>query len=342
LKRLDSYWQTRNPVALTLLPLSWLFCASAVVRRLAYGRGWLRMHRLPVPVIVVGNITVGGTGKTPLVIRLVAILRSLGLRPGVVSRGYGGRVGQGPPRRVTPESDPGEVGDEPVLIARRCGVPVWVSPRRAEAGRALLAHSDCVVLICDDGLQHYALARDLEIAVMDGRGAGNGLCLPAGPLREPLGRLGAVDLRVLNGGDGEDGALRMQLHPGQAVSLRHPDRAMPLAAFAGQRVHALAGIGHPARFFATLREAGVEPIEHPFPDHHAYSPADIRFGDGCAVLMTEKDAVKCGPFAGSEHWAVPVDAQLEAAFERRLGDLLGGSTLGQTTARHSGMPDLQG
>jgi tetraacyldisaccharide 4'-kinase len=234
------------------------------------------------------------------------------------------------------------VGDEPVLIARRCAVPVWVAADRTAAGRALLEHADCDVLVCDDGLQHYALARDLEIAVLDSRGAGNGFCLPAGPLREPVARLASVDIRVRNGPRGDGNELEMRLLPADAFNLREPRRLQPLAAFAGQRVHAVAGIGNPARFFATLRAAGLTLIEHPFPDHHAFRPGDIRFGDGRAVLMTEKDAVKCRVFAGPEHWAVPVDAQLEVAFERRLRELLGGHSLGQTTPGHPGLPDLQG
>ncbi len=334
------WWRSRGLLALALSPLAALFCALASLRRLAYRRGWLRSQRLPVPVIVVGNITVGGTGKTPLVVHLVELLRAMGHRPGVVSRGYGGRPSPDP-RPVTAAGDPRELGDEPVLIARRTGCPVWVAPRRTRAARALLQHNDCDVLVCDDGLQHYALQRDLEIALVDGRGLGNGLCLPAGPLRERPARLGCVDAVVANGAD-RPGAWRMDLQPDGLLSVAAPERARPLQALAGQRVHALAGIGSPARFFETLRRAGLRPLEHGFTDHHRFLPGEIRFDDDLPVLMTEKDAVKCSSFAGPQHWYLRVSARLDTAAERRLRELLRGLRYGQATAQDSGLPPVQG
>jgi tetraacyldisaccharide 4'-kinase len=316
------WWRPHHPVAWLLRPLSWLFRALVVMRRQAYRYGWLRVERLSVPVIVVGNITVGGAGKTPLVIRLVELARTCGLRPGVIARGYGGDAGDWP-QAVEPDSDPHRVGDEPVLIVRRTGCPVWVGPHRVEAGRALLAGSDCDLLLCDDGMQHYALARDLEIAVIDERGLGNRLCLPAGPLREPPSRLKRVDLVVGNGTTPE-GGLRMDLVLDALVPLLDSRSGVSPAVFAGRRVHAVAGIGNPSRFFESLRAAGLYVIEHPFPDHHPFAPDEIRFDDGLPVLMTEKDAVKCRSFAGPEHWLARVSARLDSDLEQRLSELIRG------------------
>ncbi len=275
---------------------------------------------LPVPVIVVGNIAVGGTGKTPFVIWLVERLREWGWRPGVISRGYGGSAPQYP-FAVCADSDPSHCGDEPLLIARRCECPVVVAPDRVAAARALLAQSAVDVIVADDGLQHYRLGRDLEICLVDGaRGLGNAALLPAGPLREPPQRLREVDLVVANGPGWDDAALRplrMQLHSEQAHNLLS-GAAQPLAAFRGRRVHAVAGIGRPARFFEMLRAAGIDAIEHPFADHHAYVPAELAFGDALPVLMTEKDAVKCGAFAAPAWWAVPVCAQLDPVDAARV------------------------
>jgi tetraacyldisaccharide 4'-kinase len=272
-----------------------------------------REQRLPVPVVVVGNIAVGGTGKTPFVIWLVERLREWGWRPGVVSRGYGGRAREWP-QRVLPGSDPALVGDEPVLVARRAGCPVVVGPDRVAAARALLDGGAVDVVVSDDGLQHYRLWRDLEIAVVDAtRGLGNGRLIPAGPLREPPSRLGEVALVVANGPGWTAPAGRqvtMRLAAWQAEAL---DGSGPrlLSDFAGQTVHAVAGIGNPARFFAMLSQQGIGLVVHPFPDHHAFARADLEFGDGLPVLMTEKDAVKCRAFGAPNQWVVPVEARLE-------------------------------
>lgn len=281
-------------------------------RRGLYRRGWLRTTRLPVPVVVVGNLTAGGAGKTPLVIALVEALQARGFKPGVVSRGYGGnsRV----PRLLDATPDPAQVGDEPCLIRLRTGVPVAVGADRPAAAHLLLA-SSVDVIIADDGLQHYALARDVEICVVDGvRRFGNGRLLPAGPLREPLSRLRGVDFVVANGGAVQPGEVPMQLALHDAVSLVQPVQKKPLRDFAGSRVRAVAGIGNPGRFFQALRGLGIDVVEHPFPDHHRYTRADFDAGDGLAVLMTEKDAVKCRGFAQAGWWMVPAAADLPDSF----------------------------
>ena len=300
-------WYGRHFLSILLAPLSWLFCAVAVGRRWAYRQGLLRSEALPVPVIVVGNITVGGTGKTPLVCWLTGFLRRQGFAPGILTRGYGGS-GTNRPILVTPRSDPIQVGDEPVLLARRGGCPVAVGPDRLAAGRLLLDRHRCDIIVTDDGLQHYRLRRDLEIAVVDGeRGLGNGRCLPAGPLREPARRLSSVGLVVYNGRGPEDARV-MHLRPGRLVNLVHVGRREALAAFRGRRVTAVAGIGNPDRFFALLRGEGLDLDTRTYGDHHAFSAGDAAQWGAGPVLMTEKDAVKCAPFAGPEFWFLPVDA----------------------------------
>ena len=319
---LESHWYRKTPLTLLLLPLSWLFCAVALVRRWVYRAGLLKVERLPVPVVVVGNISVGGTGKTPMVAWLVALLRREGFRPGIVSRGYGGKARHWP-QQVRPDSDPQMVGDEAVLLARRCRCPMAVGPDRPAAARALLEYSDCDIIISDDGMQHYRLGRDVEIAVVDGvRRFGNGHCLPAGPLREPLRRLRTVDMVVANGTAGPR-EYAMKLQPASLCNLQQPERTRPVQKLAGQQVHAVAGIGNPRRFFELLGSYGLDVIEHPFPDHHPFCAEDIRFGDGLPVLMTEKDAVKCQTFAAENDWYLPVDAQLDERVPQILLRLIG-------------------
>ncbi|MGH8190671.1 MAG: tetraacyldisaccharide 4'-kinase [Rhodanobacteraceae bacterium] len=294
------------------LPVAGLYGGVTAVRRSLYRRGLLGATRLPVPVVVVGNLTAGGAGKTPLVIALVEALRARGLTPGVVSRGYGGSAREPCLLGTTPNPD--EVGDEPALIRLRTGVPVAVGADRPAAARLLLdQHVD--LIIADDGLQHYALARDLEVCVVDGvRRFGNGRLLPAGPLREPASRLQGVDFVVCNGGEPQAGEILMRLGVRDAVSLAEPTRTSPLREFSGTRVHAVAGIGHPQRFFDALRGRGIDATEHAFPDHHRYTLGELAFGDGLPVLMTEKDAIKCRGFAHANWWAVPAIAELPAAF----------------------------
>jgi tetraacyldisaccharide 4'-kinase len=301
-----------TPALWFLLPLSVLFfLLSRLKRRLT------QPQHLPVPVVVVGNITVGGAGKTPLTLWLAQELRTQGWRPGIVSRGYGGNAEA--PRPVVSDSLPAEVGDEPLLLARRSGVPVWVGRDRAAAGLALLAaHADVDVLLCDDGLQHYRLARDVELAVFDGRGAGNGCLLPAGPLREPLARLSEVDAVICNGAADSrlpDDVRRfeMQLRPADFYRLDQPGATCQAEQLAGCRLHALAGIGDPGRFFRTLEGLGLRFSRHPFPDHHAYSADDLAFAADGVLLMTEKDAVKCAPLVPGETWVLPVEAELSPA-----------------------------
>ena len=305
-------WYSPAPAPWFLRPLAALFGLLARARR-ARQQARAREARLPVPVIVVGNIAVGGTGKTPFVIWLVERLREWGWQPGVVSRGYGGRA-SGWPQRVGADSDPRLVGDEPVLIATRARCPVVVGPDRLAAGQTLLAGGGVDVVVSDDGLQHYRLWRDLEIAVVDAtRGLGNGELLPAGPLREAVPRLAEVGLVVANGPGWTAPMGRQVTMRLRAVEARALDGAAtrPIGAFAGQTVHAVAGIGNPARFFAMLSQQNIRLIVHPFPDHHPFTRADLEFGDGLPVLMTEKDAVKCRAFAGTGRWVVPVEAGLD-------------------------------
>ncbi len=320
-RRLQQLWYGNSRLAALLLPLSAVFCALVRLRRVAYRLGLLASRRLDARVIVVGNITVGGTGKTPLVLALTRCLRDAGLRVGILSRGYRGRARQWP-QQVSGASDPDQSGDEAVLLARNSGVAVYAGADRVAAGRALLASSPCDVLICDDGLQHYALRRDLEIAVVDAsRAHGNGHCLPAGPLREPLSRLRSVDALVCLGKPAP-GAFGMTLEAHSAARLRHPGDTRPLRSFRGERVHAVAGIGDPQRFFSTLTAAGLDIEAHSFPDHHAFRATDLAFGDRRTVLMTEKDAVKCAGFAPAHWWSVAAEAQLDPAFVAWLLDSL--------------------
>ena len=331
MKPIDHYWYGRHPLMALLLPLTGLFRAVVWLRRRAYRAGLLKVHKLPVPVIVVGNITVGGTGKTPLVAWLAGFLKEAGYAPGIVLRGYGGKARHWP-QQVRPDSDPVVVGDEAVLLARHSQCPIAVGPDRAAAAQALIEHHACTIIIADDGLQHYALARDIEILVIDGvRRFGNGLCLPAGPLREPLQRLKEVDLVVTNGLAGRQ-EYPMKMVGGVARRLNDPHSEAPLSQFAGQTVHAVAGIANPERFFASLRKAGLRIVEHPFPDHHAFKPEDVSFEDGASVLMTEKDAVKCRRFARDYDWYVPVAAQPDPRLGERILTLLKGKSHGQEAA----------
>ncbi|TFV98610.1 tetraacyldisaccharide 4'-kinase [Oxalobacteraceae bacterium OM1] len=315
-------WLRRGWLACLLYPISLLFRLLAVLRRLAFRFGLAASTRLPVPVIVVGNIFVGGTGKTPLTIWLVAQLRAAGLRPGVISRGYQGSADA--PRAVTPDARAAEVGDEPLLIAQRTGCPLFVGRRRAAAAQALLAaHPDVNVIVSDDGLQHYALARDVEIVLCDGRGNGNGWLLPAGPLREPASR--RRDVTVVNGDTVPPGiagpVFRMQLSGPAAHRLADPAQISPLGALSG-RIAAAAGIGHPERFFASLRAAGLNITPIPLPDHFDFASNPFTGVDADVILITEKDAVKCRQLAELNNdprlWFVPVTAQIDPALATQI------------------------
>ena len=312
-RELRPIWYGNKPPSVFLRVLSFIYDIVSSARRGLYRCGLLPSVRLPVPVIVVGNISVGGAGKTPLTLALIDGLKARGFAPGVISRGYGGNARE--PILVDLQSDASVVGDEPALIARTAGIPVAVGRDRVAAARLLLGVTKADVLIADDGLQHYALRSDVEICVIDGeRRFGNRRLLPAGPLREPLSRLDEVDFRVCNGGEAEAGEVAMTLNGELAFALVDPQRQQPLRDFAGGRVHAVAGIGNPARFFAQLRAAGLDVIEHAFEDHFAFTANDLEFGDALPVLMTAKDAVKCHAFARVHHWQVPVRAQLPASF----------------------------
>ncbi|HKT71953.1 MAG TPA: tetraacyldisaccharide 4'-kinase [Steroidobacteraceae bacterium] len=312
-----------------LRPLAWIYGLVTRTRRRAYERRWLRTYRSSAPVLVVGNLTVGGTGKTPLVAWLAERLGARGLRVGIVSRGYG-RAGSAP-RAVDAQADWREVGDEPVLLQARTGCDIVVARDRSAGVRELAARG-AQVIIADDGLQHLRLARDCEVVVIDGaRGFGNGLLLPAGPLREPATRVRDADMLVINGPPEHSSlrdsvfvvnAVQMSLQAAQAHRVDGTSPPVPLATFRGQRVHAVAGIGNPARFFRSLRERGLDPIEHAYPDHHAFRAGELEFPDRLPVLMTEKDAVRCRGSAGPRSWYVPVTAAFSEAHSRRLLELV--------------------
>lgn len=324
------YKQRRLAPALwLLLPLHSVFVVLSGLRRCLYRWGWLAHVRLPVPVIVIGNLTVGGAGKTPLVCRLAQALQMRGRRPGIISRGYGGAAAH--VQAVLADSCAAAVGDEPLLLARRTGVPVWVGRDRAAVGQALLAaHPEVDVLLADDGLQHYRLARSAEVAVFDGRAAGNGWRLPLGPLRESLRRLRTVSAVVCNGDvalewpEGSAPRFAMQLVAGTFYSLSDPARLCEVASLGGRDLHAVAGIADPARFFRSLQALGLQFAAHPFSDHHAYTPADLDFGPDAVLLMTEKDAVKCANLSRGEAWVLPVEAQLPPALVELLLEKING------------------
>lgn len=323
LRQIERGWYQPGILNRLLLPLSWLYCGLAVMHR----RYWNGFPRRPAavgaPVVVVGNLTVGGTGKTPLVIALARELAGRGWRPGIISRGYGGTVGAGP-HRVTGEDAAVRVGDEAVLMFRRGGVPLAVGSDRVAAGRLLVESARCDVIISDDGLQHHRLRRDVAVVVIDGsRGLGNGWCLPAGPLRGPSSALKGADITVVNGEDGE-ADFRMTM-AGDRLESVGGGASLPLAALSGRRVHAVAGTGNPDRFFRRLEAAGLLLRRHPFPDHHAYEAADFSFaGADDVVVMTEKDAVKCAglEIPGQVHY-LPVQAALTPEFFGRVETLLG-------------------
>lgn len=310
--RLQRIWYDREPVPLWLSALVPLYRLLRALHLGIYRAGLRKAVRLDVPVIVVGNLTTGGSGKTPLVIALVEALRARGLRPAIVSRGYGGT--QRAASVLDDAPDPRRYGDEACLMRRRTRAMVAVGRNRAQAA-ALLVRRGATIVIADDGLQNLALARDVEICVIDGqRRFGNERLLPAGPLREPLDRLDRVDFRVCNGARAEPGEILMRLSGDMAVAVAGTPGARPLSSFSGQRVHAIAAIGNPARFFTSLQVRGIDVIAHPFPDHHVFAAADLEFGDGLPVLMTEKDAIKCFAFAGANAWCVPVSAELPPVF----------------------------
>jgi tetraacyldisaccharide 4'-kinase len=317
---IESLWYRLSLWHLLLWPLSLVYGLVTAIRRALYRANIFKAHRLPVPVVVVGNITAGGSGKTPLVIWLAEFLRGQGYQPGVVSRGYG-REGD-EVREVNAQSTATQAGDEPLLISRRAHCPVFVGRDRVAAAQALLQqHPQVSIILSDDGLQHYKLARDIEICVVDGeRGFGNGLLIPAGPLRETEARLNNVDAIVINGYDKNNSIKSngykyfMQLRGARFVNLQQAHQTAQAQDFAGKKIHALAGIGNPARFFAHLTSLGLQFTEHAFADHHAFQSQDIAFQHAEVILMTEKDAVKCASFATERCWALAVSAELDDTF----------------------------
>lgn len=314
-RKVEVIWYGASPLRWILLPFSWLFAALVATRRALYAAGILKCHRPGAAVVIVGNLTVGGTGKTPVTIWLTNELARRGFRPAIVSRGYRGNVGA-KPVQATADSSPGDVGDEAILLAAYTGRHVFVHPDRAAAADAAVA-AGADIVVADDGLQHYRLARDFEIAVIDGgRGIGNGHLLPAGPLREPPSRLdsvGAVLVHRRTDGDcgfqrraGDRRSFDFRLQAGPACRLDGSEERH-IREFAGRTVHAVAGIGHPESFFRMLEAAGIDVRRHPLPDHADIGPDDIAFGDELAVLMTSKDAVKCRWLDTRDCWEVPVD-----------------------------------
>jgi len=321
MERLQHYWYRLTPLHLLLYPVSLVFRTLVALRRLLYRSGVLASVKLPVPLVVVGNISVGGTGKTPLTLWLAQQLIEDGWHPGIISRGYRKTENkQHASRQVNIDDSSDEVGDEPLLMAQRELCPVWIGRDRPAVAQALLqSHPECDIIISDDGLQHYRLQRDAEIVVVDGvRRFGNGCLLPAGPLREPESRLREVDAVVVNGGKAQDKEFAMQLEGTRFYNLLNPEIVISASDFAGQHLHAIAGIGHPQRFFSHLQQLGLSCTTHAFPDHHRYTATDIAFDDADAVLMTEKDAVKCAAFTTEQHWVLRVDAQIGPALAQLI------------------------
>jgi tetraacyldisaccharide 4'-kinase len=308
---LQNYWYRTTSLHLILFPISLFFHALVALRRAMYRNEVFSSDRLLLPVIVVGNISVGGTGKTPLTLALAQQLIERGWHPLIISRGYGGKSRQ--PQQVSAENTAQQVGDEPLLMARRNICPVWIGRNRAAtAHAAILASPQSNIVLCDDGLQHYHLQRDVEIVVVDGtRGFGNGFLLPAGPLREPLARLQTVDAVVVNGGTSLPGQYAMRLSGDIFYNLLDPGKTVTVDHFKKTGNHAVAGIGNPLRFFRHLENMGIPFTQHAFPDHHPYVADDLAFENCDAILMTEKDAVKCAAFADTRCWVLRVDAIIE-------------------------------
>lgn len=318
------YWYRKrlHPLMLLLLPFSWLFALCAALRRLFFHLGIFKTYRADIPVIVVGNITTGGTGKTPFVIWLAAFLQKQGYQPAIVSRGIGG-VKHVAPHLVKSDDLPSIVGDEALLLARHAACPVMIGVNRALCVQVLQASTSCNVVISDDGLQHYRLHRDIEVVVIDGeRWFGNRQLLPAGPLREPVSRLGKVDLIVVNGARNDSGYYSMSMIPTKITNLKQPSIHYPLQDFPQKNIRAIAGVGNPHRFFSDLVSAGFTVTPQVFPDHYHYQTVDLKFDDELPVLMTEKDAVKCANFASDQHWYVSTETVIDDQLPVHILNLL--------------------
>jgi len=321
-KIINDTWYTPSTLTQILRPLSLLFCGIVAVRKTLYSLKIFKQTKLNVPVIVVGNITVGGTGKTPLVIWIANYLKESGFSPGIVSRGYMGKA-KSWPQQVRPDSDPVIVGDEAILISRHAQCPMAVGPNRVDVAQTLLKYSNCDIIISDDGLQHYALHRTIEVVVIDGvRRFGNGFCLPAGPLREDVSRLDKADFIVTNG-IASPGEYAMRYSGKELVDLHDNDSKVMLTELKGLKVHAVSAIGNPQRFFDYLRSQGLDVLEHSFPDHYMYVESDLVFNDDYAVLMTEKDAVKCQRYKVNNCWFLPINVEMKKEFGLNLLNKIG-------------------
>ncbi len=318
---LQDAWYKEMYISSAFMPFSMLYDDVMRFRAFLYRIGIKKKTKLAVPVVIVGNITVGGTGKTPLILWMADWLKQQGYNPGIISRGYGGTAEEWP-QWVNSQSNPELVGDEAVLMAKRADCPIAVGPKRVDAGQMLLDKSSCDIILSDDGLQHYALERDIEIAVIDGqRRFGNGYTLPCGPLREPTERLETVDLVIVNGMPEEENEFSMIMEGDIAINLVSKEEKL-LSDFNWMPSHALAGIGNPKRFFDLLEQKKISIETHAFPDHHQFIEADINFNDDKPILMTEKDAVKCFSFASEKHWFVPVKAKPQQQFIDKLLTLI--------------------
>lgn len=329
---INRYWYQRRLFLLNylLLPFSWIFHLIITVRKALYRHAFLKVTHVSVPVVVVGNLTVGGTGKTPFVIWLANFLVSKGYHPGIISRGVGGKVSR-KPQWVTKTASPHQVGDEAILLSTHTHCPLVVSSDRVKAVHALLRETHCDIILSDDGLQHYRLGRRMEIVLIDSqRHFGNQQLLPAGPLRESMRRLNEVDF-VIGNGINDCYPYTMQLYPDQFISLVKSD-ALPLTALNVKTIHAVAGIGHPERFFTLLREQGFTVIPHVFPDHYLYQPVDLDFADMLPIVMTEKDAVKCYSFADKRYWYLRICVKMDKTFE---SDFLQKLTQGKSDAKEN-------
>lgn len=321
-KLIETIWYKNNFFMYVLLPFSWLYILLISLRRVCYHTGIFTRYRVSSLVVVVGNINVGGTGKTPLVIWLTEYFKQKGFRIGVVSRGYGRVAYNNKPQQVRPDSAPILVGDEPVLIAKKTGCPVVVATKRRKAAEELIKYNKCDLIICDDGMQHYSLERDIEIAVIDGhRRFGNGYCLPAGPLREPVSRLKDVDMLVSKY-IADRHEFKMEYSYDNLVSIAKPTRVLSISELDSGKVHAVAGIGNPYPFFSYLRGEKLQVIEHEFPDHYFFTKKDICFDDNLPVIMTEKDAIKCSDLKEKNYWYLPVKVSMPKSFTYRLDQLL--------------------
>ena len=324
---IEKVWYSKNIFSLLLSPLSLIYISIIYLRHTLYGLGLISITKINVPTIVIGNIGVGGTGKTPLVIWLAKHFKDKGFLPGIVSRGYGGTYLSNI-ELVKPTSNPLLVGDEPVIIARNTNCPVVVAKKRAKGAKELVEKYNCNIILCDDGMQHYSLARDIEIAVIDGqRRFGNNYCFPAGPLREPKSRIFKADL-IVSKYNARTCEHKMDYTYHQLVSLNELSKTIPISDLHGMTVHVIAGINNPDHFFSYLRSHKLELIVHKFPDHNSYTEDDVKFDDNFPVVMTEKDAVKCLNYSSDKHWYIPISAELSKSFvcdlDKHMGKIING------------------